>query len=444
MRNTGATTRNLRLIVFTRYPQPGQVKTRLIPALGAEGAARLQELMTGHTTLQARCCAAELKAEIEVRFDGGGKKNFKNYLGKDLIYSPQGEGNVGERMARAFDEAFRDGAQRVLLFGCDCPAIHAQSLAKAFDALDKNDVVFGPAADGGYYLIGLRAPAPSLFDGIEWGTNTVWADTIKAASAHGMQVAEIDKLADVDRPEDLHWCKRLNAEESGPASISIIIPTLNEESLIGETVRRAAIGASEVIVADGGSSDRTVALAREAGARTLIIPHGRASQMNAAALAATGSVLLFLHADTHLPEHYAPYVLKALLQPRATAGAFALGINAPGFGIRIIETSANLRSRLLQLPYGDQALFLRREIFLTLGGYANLPVMEDFEFIQRLKRRGRVTTLDRQVTTSPRRWLALGAWRTTLINQIMITRYYMGTSPARLASFYRAQTKDKS
>jgi len=198
----------------------------------------------------------------------------------------------------------------------------------------------------------------------------------------------------------------------------------------------------EVIVVDGGSSDDTVQLAESLGVKVIAATTGRAHQMNTGARAATGDILLFLHADTILPTSFQILVRTALIKTaRATpiAGAFELRIAAPLPSLRLIESSVNWRSRWLQMPYGDQAIFLKREVFDNVGGFPDLPIMEDFELMRRLRRLGRIVIVAAPVLTSGRRWLRLGVWKTTLINQIAILAYLLGVSPLQIAHWYRRQ-----
>jgi rSAM/selenodomain-associated transferase 2 len=224
--------------------------------------------------------------------------------------------------------------------------------------------------------------------------------------------------------------------------ISIIIPVLNEANTINGVLARI-LGASnlEVIVADGGSQDETVALAQSVGVKVIAATGGRASQMNAGAAVATGSILLFLHADTHLPPAFDTFVRQVLLDTGTIAGAFELRIDAELWGIRLIEKMVNLRSRFLSLPYGDQAIFLKASIFKEIGGFPNLPIMEDFELMRRLKRYGKIAIAPALVLTSGRRWQKLGVVRTTLINQLIIISYFLGVPPAKLAQWYRQRRK---
>lgn len=193
----------------------------------------------------------------------------------------------------------------------------------------------------------------------------------------------------------------------------------------------------EVIVVDGGSQDDTVQIAQSLGAKVLSAPNGRACQMNAGALAATGDILLFLHADTRIPPLFDTLVRKALLAANTAAGAFELRIDASLRGLRLIESGVNLRSRWLQMPYGDQAIFLKTEVFHNIGGFPSLPIMEDFELMRRLRRLGRIVIIPVPVLTSGRRWLRLGVLKTTLINQGAIIAYLLGVPPERIARWYR-------
>ncbi|MEP0750029.1 TIGR04283 family arsenosugar biosynthesis glycosyltransferase [Trichocoleus sp. AS-A1] len=223
------------------------------------------------------------------------------------------------------------------------------------------------------------------------------------------------------------------------ARISIIIPVLNEAA---NTIRSTLASVQnvknvEVIVVDGGSQNETVVLVQSWGVKVLSSAAGRACQMNAGATAATGDILLFLHADTSLPLGFEKLVPLTLAQSGTVAGAFELKINSPMRSLRLVEKMVNWRSRFFSLPYGDQAIFLKASVFHDIGGFPNLPIMEDFEFICRLKRLGRISIAPAPVMTSARRWQKLGVLKTTLINQIVILGYFLGVPPSQLVKFYR-------
>lgn len=220
--------------------------------------------------------------------------------------------------------------------------------------------------------------------------------------------------------------------------LSIIIPTLNEAAVIEKTL--AALprrGGIERIVVDGGSSDDTAERAKPHADGVLITEAGRARQMNAGARAAGGDVLLFLHADSHLAADAFDAISQALEDPTVAGGAFKLAIDSTRRSLCIVAAVANWRSRLTGIPYGDQGIFVRRTVFEKLGGYPDLPIMEDLEFSRRLKRTGKVALLSGPIMTSSRRWDRGGVWYTTLQNQIFVLAYFMGVSPKRLAQWYR-------
>lgn len=217
--------------------------------------------------------------------------------------------------------------------------------------------------------------------------------------------------------------------------ISIVIPVLNEAHHLPNTLSIQATDV-EIIVVDGGSQDETVAIAQSFGVKVLQSTPGRAAQMNTGAKVASGEILLFLHADTRLPGGFDQMIREAL--KTAIAGAFELSIDANQPGIRWIEQGVNWRSRYLQLPYGDQALFLRTETFHKIGGFPDLPIMEDFEFVRTLRQLGKIIILHKPVITSGRRWQKLGVFRTTIVNQIVVFAYLIGISPIRIQAWYRS------
>ncbi|MBI5501535.1 MAG: TIGR04282 family arsenosugar biosynthesis glycosyltransferase [Deltaproteobacteria bacterium] len=211
------------LIILTRYPVPGRVKTRLIPALGAERAAALHGELARLTLAAAREARAGWHASasheahrasgvfasaglaIEVHHDGGDLAALAAWLGDDVAFEPQAEGDLGHRLCHAAESAFARRSGPVVLIGSDCPQLEARHLLAAFAALAVQDVVLGPARDGGYYLIGLSRPAPELFDQIPWGTDRVLARTLEILRASGRKPVLLEQLADIDEPDDLRF-----------------------------------------------------------------------------------------------------------------------------------------------------------------------------------------------------------------------------------------------
>lgn len=222
--------------------------------------------------------------------------------------------------------------------------------------------------------------------------------------------------------------------------ISVIIPALNEAANLEATVRSIGKG-HQVIVADGGSVDGTRAVAVGLGAVVVGSAPGRGVQMDCGALGAQGDALLFLHADTVLPEGWAESVRSAMEDERVVAGAFRLGISSGRASYRVIEQMATARFRLFGIFYGDQAIFARRESFFKAGGFGDLPLMEDVDCVRRLRRLGGLTLLERSVVTSPRRWEERGILKNTLRNWLTLTLYLMGVPPRRLYGFYYGRSR---
>jgi rSAM/selenodomain-associated transferase 2/rSAM/selenodomain-associated transferase 1 len=436
-----------RLIIFTRYPEPGKTKTRLIPVLGKHGAADLQRKMTEHIVAKALAINQRDAVSVEIHYEGGNKQLMQEWLGSDFIYRPQHPGNIGERMHFALDAAFNSGATAAAIIGSDIPDITIDLLTNTFARLEDNDLVFGPARDGGYYLVAASEKAWShdasqIFSGIHWSTAKVLTQTLQTASDLKMSYILLDTLDDVDRPQDLHIWQQVKTpapKSSKRETISIIIPTLNEAQNIADTLSSIKNEKRiEVIVVDGGSQDGTEKAADLLGAKVIMMSApSKARQMNAGAAKAHGDVLLFLHADTRLPENFAEAILDISGSKDFAAGAFRLAIDSDARGLRLIETVANWRSRRLHAPYGDQAIFVTKSLFKEVGGFPDIPIMEDFELIRRLKTKGKIAILGESVKTSPRRWLNIGIFHTWLINQLIVLGYSLGISPQRLARWYR-------
>lgn len=191
------------LIIFTRYPEPGKAKTRLIPVLGKEGAANLHRLMAQRTIATSLVLQNSRQLSVAIHYTDSSQQLMQEWLGTDIIYHQQSDGDLGARMSAALQKSLDLGIDKVVIIGTDCPKLKPEIIAKAFDELSEKDLVLGPAQDGGYYLIGLRRRIPELFDGIKWGTDEVFAETLAIAQKLSLSIAVLPILADIDRPEDL-------------------------------------------------------------------------------------------------------------------------------------------------------------------------------------------------------------------------------------------------
>jgi rSAM/selenodomain-associated transferase 2 len=246
--------------------------------------------------------------------------------------------------------------------------------------------------------------------------------------------------------------------------ISVVIPTLNEAGCIRETLIclvENAIDPIEIIVADGGSVDNTAEIVAEFDVKVVHCGAGRSAQMNAGAAVATSEILLFLHGDTRVPKGFDRMMIGLLQIPdppksplvrgtmrkkgggekRVVAGAFNLQIDGEAWALRFVEWGVKVRSTFFQLPYGDQAIFLKASTFHEFGGFPELPIMEDFVLVRSLAKCGKIAIVPAAVITSARRWERQGVIKTTLINQLMIVGYALGISPDRLRQWYRSGLK---
>lgn len=222
--------------------------------------------------------------------------------------------------------------------------------------------------------------------------------------------------------------------------ISIVVPVLNEAATIRHTLSLLApwrARGCEVLVVDGGSEDGTPELARELADAVFSSPAGRALQMNTGAAAARGRLLVFLHADTHLPSAALPLLEAIACDPEPAWGRFDVRLDAPQRLLRVVEWLMNLRSRLTGMATGDQAMFVTRELWTQVGGFPSLPLMEDLALSSALKRHVPPRCLRVRVTTSARRWLEGGVCRTIVLMWALRLGWWLGVAPARLAAWYR-------
>ncbi len=418
------------LIVFTRLPEAGTTKTRLIPPLGSEGAAALQRRLTLHHVGRAAAFAmTRPEMALIVAHAGGTAREMSDWLGPRR-FVPQTPGDLGQRLLAAISRAHRGGAAKILVTGSDCPDLRESHLAEAIAALDAVDLVLAPAADGGYTMIGLRRPEPRLFESMPWGGPAVLETTLERARELGFSVRLLETLRDIDEAADLPDAERAL---STARRVSVIVPARNEPAALAELLPRLLVGdPHEILVADGGNTTIPGELA--ADPRVIVIPclPGRARQMNTAAALATGEHLLFLHADTFPPPDYPALVADRLAEPGVAGGAFRFALREPFPGKGLVEALTRLRCLWFKTPYGDQGLFVRRSVFDALGGFPEWPVLEDLEFVKRLQRVGKLVLTRESAETSSRRWLANGLLETWARHQVILAGHALGISPHRL------------
>lgn len=436
------------LIIFTRIPIPGKTKTRMMPYLQAQGCAAL------HT-----CFLKDIRRECEktgydifVYYAPEGEKHLLvSILGVDKQYREQEGDGLGIRMFTAVREVLAEGYDTCLLIGTDVPELDAGILTAAVSKLRTKDVVFGPTRDGGYYLVGMKRPYAEVFAGQTYGHGSVLQNTAAHLREKGILVGCVQTLQDMDRPEDLSDYRRRMKEQAGlrgtatgrwllrNVKISVIIPVYNEEKTIAHIMEqlRPLRSRCEIIFVDGQSTDRTKTLIGEEF-RVIECPKGRAVQMNKGAACSTGDVLLFLHCDSELPEkplEEMRYVMRAY-----RAGCFGIGFHSKNFFMFTCRIISNIRARAGRLMFGDQGIFIERELFFEVGGFPQIPVMEDYQFSMDLKAKGiipgmtphRIYTSDRRFPHGTKDKLKL-MWRMNRLRKW----YRDGIPAARLAEYYR-------
>jgi len=228
-------------------------------------------------------------------------------------------------------------------------------------------------------------------------------------------------------------------------TVSVIIPALNESANIAAAVETArAAGVEQVIVSDGGSQDDTVEIAEKYGAQVVLSNPGRAIQQNAGAAEARGEILLFLHADCQLPADAVKQIGEVIADGQTSFGAFQQKIDAPGWPYRWLSSGNAARLRYLGLAYGDQGIFVKRELFQHVGGFPAEPLMEEVVLMKRLRKNGRPALLAGPLKVHARRWQSRGIVTQTLRNWCLLAAFQLGVSPRKLAQFYPRHDTDSN
>jgi rSAM/selenodomain-associated transferase 2/rSAM/selenodomain-associated transferase 1 len=430
------------VLVMAKAPVPGEVKTRLEPLLGAAGCARLQRELTAAAVEFGRAVAPGATYLAIAGNSSVGVPDGVELLG-------QRGGELGERLRNAVADVFDRHDGPLVVIGSDCPQLGEAHAEAALGALaDDYGAAIVPAVDGGYCMLALARPAPELLrlPADAWGGPHVLDLTLATARAHDIEIAILAPERDLDTPDDAR-AARADARVPEPVRaalladplVSVVVPVLDEETALPELLDRlgALPGRMEVVVVDGGSSDGTVEAANGHPTAPLVCQTsaGRARQMNHGASAASGDVLLFLHADTRVPDDAYERVVTALRDPRVQGGNFELSFDGADRFSRALGRWYAAQRRA-GIYYGDSALFVRREVFDHLGGFRPLPIMEDYDFVRRLEKRGATVCLPGPAVTSGRRWRALGVPRTVFSWVVIRWLFIAGVDPARLARLY--------
>lgn len=401
------------MILFTRVPVPGQTKTRLMPYFSARQCAKLHRCFLEDIKKECR----KIPADLFICYTPEGKEQqLYPIFGKEAVYFPQKGEGLGERMCGAFALVLDKGYEACILLGTDVPEIRAAYLKRAFEALRETDVVFGPSADGGYYLVGMKQLHKEAFACPSYGHGKVLKNTVRQLGEKGITAGYVQTLQDMDCRGDLQGYRdrmrqnaRLQKTSTGKylmwtSRISVIVPVYNEEKTVGRMQEqlRPYLGKCEILFVDGGSTDKTVELIGP-DFRVLKSEKGRAAQMNLGARESQGDILFFLHCDSELPENFLAEIRRVMKDYRA--GCFGVAFHSRNFFMFTCRVISNHRVKDRKVMFGDQGIFVDRELFFDVGMFPELPIMEDYQFSLILKERNvKLGMAGQRIYTSDRRF----------------------------------------
>lgn len=438
---------NKALIVFTREPAAGTTKTRMMPYYDEGQCAELHLCFLKDIQRELK----NVDADIVLSYTGGEPLKLKSVFGDGKIYTEQRGSSLGERMYNALEDAFAMGYEKAVLIGTDIPELEAESINIAFDNLDGADIVIGPTADGGYYLIGMKELCCEAFDVEHYGGRSVLEDTVNSIEKAGLSIACTDSYHDMDSREDLSGYlrrmrsdKRLRLSETAKfikanAGISIIVPIYNEASTIRKMTDQLMQykGDAEIIFVDGGSSDDTLNIIGDEYT-VLTGAKGRAAQMNLGAEKSNGDILFFLHCDSVLPPNALEEIRACITDNEY--GCFGVQFNSSNIFMLTNRIISNHRAWNRGLPFGDQGIFISRELFFDMGKFPEIPIMEDYEFSRRLAATGiKPGRTKHRITTSARRYGrgTLSILKTEYRMWDLRRKYRAGTDINKIAELYK-------
>ena len=405
--------RNNALIIFTRVPIEGRTKTRLMPYLTGIQAAKLHAAML--KDIQERIDKVEADVFVfHTPEDIHGLLHEIFFRAKDFFLQ---EGNdLGERMNRACSKILNLGYQKIVLIGTDVPMITEREIARAYQKLDFSDVVFGPSEDGGYYLVGMKRKFPIIFEKQAYGEGKVLAQTRSRLHREGVSSSLVRTLFDIDERKDVEQYRMAAVKDKDIQrmatfcclqnflKVSVIVPIYNEESTILSLKEQLykVKDQAEIIFVDGQSTDHTLQLLGDEFV-VLQSKKGRAAQMNLGAKYSTGDILFFLHCDSILPEDFLQQIKE--VAKTHLAGCFGIAFDTKSVLMKICQIISNHRIKDRKVMFGDQGIFIWRELFEEMGGYQELPIMEDYQFSLDLKeRRVKLGIARKRIYTSDRRF----------------------------------------
>ncbi len=421
-----------------RYPEKGKVKSRLAASIGWEEATILYEKLLRRTL----GLAADLKRkspdiDIFIFFTPENRETeIRSHFPGPWDYMPQMGSHLGERMDQALRRVLAKGYAYAALIGTDIVDLSLSDLLKAFEYLKKGFTPLGPAKDGGFYLLGIDRPCPSAFGYSEWGTDGIYRRTERALLEAGFKARSITQRRDLDREEDLVLLQDKSFLQD---RLSVVVPTLSSIDRLRpflESLENQLWPGDEIIVVKGGTEIPEGPVKLSSPVRALSSAKGRGLQLNCGVQASQGNLLFFLHDDCVPPPMFPHHVRKISEAKDASLGCFQLRFDPSTPLLDSIAKWANLRSRIFKLPYGDQGIFCRKEIYYEAGGFRKPFIMEDVDFVRHCLSKGRLLILPDFMSASPGRYLRKGTLKASLSNHWMMLLYWLGVDDKKLYSIY--------
>ena len=439
------------LLIFLRYPDAGKVKRRLSEEVGPERAAEVYEKLIRRTLGVAGDFKRRAPEARVVLFHTPQDpvEKLRNKFRGPWEFCPQQGKHLGARMANALRAAFATGANKAVLIGTDLSDIEATDIEGAFRNIGKKVAVLGPAADGGFYLIGSDRPIGAPLHFSTWGTGKVFSRTARELEAIGFRIHLAAERHDVDCKRDLD---RVGSDFLFAGSVSIIIPTLAEAHKLSPLLlylQSSLWPGDEIVVVQGGPFDK-VSLKRISPSLAVVSTRkGRGLQQNAGAILSRGTILFFLHDDSVPPPEFPYLIRRACRDHHAALGCFKLRFLPSNRALGLIAAWANLRTALFKLPYGDQGLFCRKEVFERVGGFGRNYLMEDVDLVGKFRKmgqgRGAISILPVPVYSSSDRYLRKGILKASLLNHSTFLLAALGRDERILyRKYYGLETRDTS
>lgn len=431
-----------------RCPEPGRVKTRLAATTGAQFALELYVKLLKRTlavVTDFKSVHPGCDVFIFSTPDHAAPSLQADFPGPWRML-PQPDGHLGQRMDRAFQTCWDQGYGEAVLVGTDLCDLQSSDLEAAFRELRNAHAVLGPAADGGFYLVGLKPLHHHAFRPTTWGTPTVYARTRKLLRSAGCILRTVPLRHDLDEADDLNHIRHDPLFQS---RLSVIVPTILRPEALQPFLMNLRTGlwpGDEIVVvtpAPGGAAE--IANHPIAPPDTDILSRtlcqvwsrvGRGRQLNTGVRASSGDLLWFLHDDCLPPADFAYHIRTSAGRRDTALGCFLLGFQPSNTRLDRIAAWANLRTRLFKRPYGDQGLFCRRNIYEHIGGFSRPMLMEDVTFVQAAMALGPLEIVPRTIHTSPSRYLERGIWKASMHNHLLILLHHLGVDDSTLHRLY--------